>query len=289
MKWTILLVLVACKSDKPAGGRVEEKTKPVEAKATDPACAAKAKELEQWLTQLQDETSSYEINFGWKPVVIDRAPAKVTQQADYLVITPKTVSAYDHSESNHVDNNIGPNADEKKVKERLTTTFGMKGAKDGDDILRIDVDEATPWSEVQKLVDGATQVGYKKVVFAFEATSKVAQPAGVPAKIEDSAMTDEAGKRLDEFRKLCSGWGYSASSMATALVACNCKVDPDEVRAVMWKKEKWHQAHSRVGVEVPIANDGDAIALAGTTPWSEAHKQFLERPEPSRPAKCIKK
>jgi biopolymer transport protein ExbD len=287
--WVLVLALVACKGNEKKSGLVEDKTAEPAPKV-DADCANKANQLQAWLEQLREQKSTEEINFGWQPVVLDLAPAKVTQEVDNVTVTPKSVAAFDSSESNHVGDNIGANADAKKVSERLTTIFKMKTGKD-DDVLRVDVDAATQWSEVAKLVDAAAQVGYTKVIFAFEATSKLAMPNGVTGLTTDSKVTDEANAKLEEMRKTCPGWGYSPAKNAEAIRNCNCKVDPDEVRVQMWKAEMWHQAHTRVGVELAIAKDGRAIEQPGATPWSEAHKMIIDTQilDQKNPAKLVAK
>lgn len=287
--WLLVLALVACKGNEKKSGRVEEKTTEPAPK-TDPDCANKANQLQAWLEQLREQKSTEEINFGWKPVILDLAPAKVTQEVDNVTVTPKSVAAFDTSEANHVGDNIGANADAKKVSERLTTIHNMKTGKD-DDVLRVDVDAATQWSEVAKLVDTAAQVGYTKVIFAFEATSKLAMPNGVTGPTTDRKVADEADAKLEEMRNTCPGWGYSPAKNAEAIRNCNCKVDPDEVRVQMWKAEMWHQAHTRVGVELAIAKDGRAIEQPGVTPWSEAHKMIVDTQilDQKNPAKLVAK
>jgi biopolymer transport protein ExbD len=288
--WLLVLALVACKGNEKKSGRIEEKTAETPAPKADPDCANKTNQLQAWLEQLREQKSTEEINFGWQPVVLDREPAKVSQSVDNATVTPKSVAAFDSSESNHVGDNIGAKADAKKVSERLTAIFNMKSGKD-DDVLRVDVDAAAPWSEVAKLVDAAVQVGYTKVVFAFEATSKLAMPNGVTGPTTDSKVTDEANAKLEEMRKTCPGWGYSPQSNAEAIRNCNCKVDPDEVRVQTWKAEMWHQAHTRVGVELAIAKDGRAIEQPGATPWSEAHKMIVDTQilDQKNPAKLVAK
>jgi hypothetical protein len=102
----LVLALAACgksEREKPHDVPVQGSASVSADKPADPTCA-KGKQLEAFLSGLLVEEASHEINMGWAPVVIDRDASPVSQQVDNVTITPKTVSAYDVSEANHVDN-----------------------------------------------------------------------------------------------------------------------------------------------------------------------------------------
>jgi hypothetical protein len=288
-----LTLLVACKS-----GLQPDKTSPQPgsasaAPAADPACAAKAKELEPFLAGLLVEEATAEINMGWAPVVVDREARPARQDIDNVTITPKTVSAYDASESNHVDNNIEPNTKPEVAKARLAKTFEMKVEKQRgpDDVLRVDVDKDATWGEVVRIVDAAAGAGYKQAVFTFEATSKLTAPAGVEPLTTSEDVHRQANERLEVLKKQCEGWSNAyfamkhvddkvedqkafAKEIADGIAKCNCPFDLDEVRTTFWKAKRWHQAHSRVPVAIELG--ATAIEQAAATPWSEAHKALLD-------------
>jgi hypothetical protein len=66
-----------------------------------------------------------------------------------------------------------------------------------------------------------------------------------------------------------------AKDTAAAIAECNCAVDPDEVRAVMWRNERWQQASPRTGVDVSLGAE-TTIEQPAKTPWSEAHAKLLD-------------
>ena len=291
MKALVLLVLVACgKSEERKSGLQPEKTPA--AKPADPACAAKAKELEPFFAGLMLEKASQEINFGWQPVTIDRPALSIARDIDNVTITPKTVAAYDASESNHVDNNIAPNTKPDVAKDRFAAIFAMKVEKERgpDDVFRLDIDKAATWGEVVRIVDAAAAAGYTQAVFAFEATSKLVPPAGVEPLTTSADVHGAAEHRLDEMLEACRPWRKATWGRRTAnpvedanriaaesvagIIECNCAMDLDEVRAVSWKAARWHQAHTRVPVAVKLGTETTIVEAAATS-WSDAHVKLL--------------
>lgn len=290
----VILLLAACKSDGKKSGRQPEPAPVGSASAADPACANKAKDLEPFLAALLVEEASNEINMGWSPVVVGLEARPVRQDIDNVTITPKTVSAYDVSEANHVDNNIQPNTGADVALARFAKILEMKVEKrrGADDMLRLDIDKDATWGEVTRIVDAATAAGYKQAVFAFEATSKLAPPPGVDAQTTDAEVTAKSEARLGELKKQCAPLGdvvfnlpktdnkideqkAIAKVTADAIVKCNCAVDVDEFRALTWKTKRWHQAHARVPVELELGA-GTTIELPAATPWSEAHAKITD-------------
>jgi hypothetical protein len=306
------LLFVAC--GKSENKREEPVAKPNElagsattagsaAGAPDPQCAAKVKDLEPWLISLQLESSSYEIDFGYKLQKIDRAPSPVEQQIDNVMITEKRIDAFDATESNHAESKLGEKPAQKDVAERLALIHGM--TNDAPDQLRIDVDEKAPWSDVVRVVDAATKAGYTEAVFAFTGTSKLAVPAGVDEWTKKSEDVDAASKKLEEMRKQCKEWGSAlfshvpkstrienatstAKEIAAAIEKCGCVVNVDDVRAQMFKETRWHQAVPRVGVLVKLGAGGTAVTAPAKTAWSEAHAKLLEAAAVGAPAPTVK-
>lgn len=178
-------------------------------KVPDPQCAAKAKELESWLEQFGVETASYEVDFGYVLPVIDRAPSPVEQKVDVVMIAAKSIQAFDVSEHNHVGNNL---ATPKLVAEKLAKLHGMAAGPDErdagpNDQLRVDVDKDATWGSVVGVIDAAQKAGYTDVVFAFTATSKVPQPAGVEPWSTKEEQIKLASDALEAMRKQCKQWG----------------------------------------------------------------------------------
>jgi hypothetical protein len=263
------------------------------AKGPDPACSAKVKELETWLTDFELETSSYEIDFGYKLQPIARAPLPVSQHGDAVEIRATSIEAFDDSEHNHADSKLGANPAQKAVEERLATIHGM--ANDAADRIRIDVDQKALWKDVVRVVSAAEKAGYTEAVFAFTATSKLPVPAGLEAWTQKSEDVDAAGKRIEEMQKQCKAWESAlfshvpkqdraenaraqASEIAAAIEKCNCAVDIEEMKTQMFKRERWKQAVPRVGLTISIG-PGDKsveVAAAGSAPWSDAHAKLVE-------------
>jgi hypothetical protein len=128
-------------------------------------------------------------------------------------------------------------------------------------------------------------------VFAFEATSKLVPPAGVEPLTTDADVKAKAEARVTELRKACEPWQdvvfklpktdnrvdeqkAIAKLTAEAIAKCNCG-EIDEIRELLWKTKRWHQAHPRVPVEVKLGAE-TTIELPSATPWSVAHKGILE-------------
>ncbi|HTL35900.1 MAG TPA: hypothetical protein VL326_22375 [Kofleriaceae bacterium] len=265
----------------------------VVAKAPDPACSAKVKELVPWLTDFELETSSYEIDFGYKLQPIARAPMPVSQHGDDIEIRQKSIEGFDDSEHNHADSKLGANPAQKAVEERLAAMHGM--ANENPDRIRIDVDQKALWKDVVRVVNAAEKAGYKEAVFAFTATSKLPVPAGLEPWTQKSEDVDAAGKRIEDMQATCKEWrsaSYShapkpspledaqalASELAAGIEKCNCAVDIEEVKTQMFKAARWKQAVPRAGVTISIG-PGDKsveVAAAGSAPWSEAHAKLVE-------------
>lgn len=278
MKRVVMLLAAA------ACGNAEEKKTPEEATAkpvagdakaaADPGCAAKAKELEPWLAQLAGEERSHEVDFGYKLVVIDRGAASVEQRIDNVYITPTAIEAFDESEANRADTKLGKHPSQKAVVERVATIKGMgEGVR-----LRVDVDEGARWGDVTRTVDAAVAAGYQEALFAFTARSRLEPPLGVEPYTTSTELFDQAGDRLEALGTTCSGLGKYTSDPArvsAALAGCNCAADPEEVRALLWKRSRWHQARPRVGVVVALGG-GTVVEQPTATPWSEGHAKLLE-------------
>lgn len=282
----ITILLVSCKS-RATESEGRPAPTPIEKPTPDPACAAKAAELAPFLAQLYLESASAEINMGWTPQIVDRTAAPVEQfTADAVTLTPEVKAAFDASETNHVDNNLGVSL------ERLQKTFETKTEKRANHAkLRIDVDVAVTWGDVVGVVDAARTAGYTDVVFAFETVSKLSPPPGVPSRTEDLGSFDKAEARRSELVKLCdplASVGLNAMNdspiqmakargtlTAEALVTCNCKPTPDELKAAIWQTERWTQAHLRTPISIKLAGDS-AIEQPSAMPWSEAHRALLD-------------
>src|SRR5512138_848773 len=88
---------IACRSsDKPSDPPpAKPAVRPIDAApATDPACAAKVKELEPWLAQHETEIASHEIDLGGTLATVDRGAIPLSRHSDWITIG-KSVMAYD--------------------------------------------------------------------------------------------------------------------------------------------------------------------------------------------------
>ncbi|MFT3695084.1 MAG: hypothetical protein QM831_18245 [Kofleriaceae bacterium] len=279
-----LVALVAC-GDKKAPDHDNAPAKP----AND-ACGKKLDGFEPWFASLEAEKRSYEIDFGYTLQSIDREPAPVPKHSDAVEITATKTSVFDVSEHNHAEVKDGP------ITERLVAIHGMKASADEfqpapDDLLRIDVDQQAPWSAVSTVIDAAAKAGYKQVVFAFTAKSKLVPPPGVDDTTKTEQAAREATDKLDALAKQCKKYEHAmmhmqdpklsaaddaakhAKEVAASFVECKCVPDPDEVKKQLWIDARWHQARPRVGVTIDPATV--KIDLPPKTPWSEAHVKIL--------------
>jgi hypothetical protein len=288
----VLIALAACgksgekkAADEPSAD-AKPKVAPIDAApATDPACAQKAKDLEPWIAQLNVEEASFEIDFVYTLVAIDRGAANVEQQIDNVFITPTQIEAFDATESNRADTKLGEKPAQDAVVARLAA---IKGMGDGTR-LRVDVDGAATWGDVTRTLDAAVAAGYTEAVFAFTATSRVAQPPGVEPYTTSIEVFDAARARLDALGETCKGLGRYTTQpddVVESLLGCNCAADPDEVRKLLWVQSRWGQARPRVGVTVALGA-GTTIEQPAATPWSEAHAKLVEAAPEGAPPPAI--
>lgn len=288
MKRIALIALVAACGKGEEKKPVAEKPTAADAKAAaDPACAAKAEELEPWIAQLDKEESTHEVDFVYELVAVDRGAEKVEQRIDNVFVTPTQIEAFDETESNRADTKLGKNPAQKAVAERLATIHGMGQG----DRIRIDVDKAATWGDVARTVDAAVAAGYREALFAFTATSKLEPPAGVESRTTSMEVFDQAGARLDELGKTCPGISEyaDAARIAAALVECHCAVDVEEIRRLAWIQSRWGQARPRTSATVTLGGDGAAeIAQPKATPWSEAHARLLELAAEGAPPPAVR-
>jgi hypothetical protein len=290
-------LLVAC--DKKPADLPKAGAKPAaEAPAADPACAAKVKDLEPWLAKLQLETKSHEIDFGPKLQVIDREPLPVPTHVDAVEIRKTSIAAWDIGEHDHASTKLPEHATAKQLAEFLTTMHATKASADAfepasDDLLRVDVDREAAWGDVAHVIDAATAAGYKNVVLAFTATSKLASPPGVDDTTRTEAAAKAASDQLEALGTRCKPLGSVglhhhrsqvaaedaaafAKETAAAVLACSCAADPGELRKLAWIDARWHQAMPRTGVVLELdANAATTISLPPKTLWSDAYSKLL--------------
>lgn len=314
-KWmAVVLLAAACgkgsKSNDKADGlahlKPETPTKGSAAAppaATDPACSAKVKDLAPWVTALELERSSYEIDFGYKLQKIDRAPLPIAHEIDAVEITASHIEAFDATESNHAESKLGEKPTQKAVEDRLKTIHDMADATP--DRFRLDIDEKATWKDVARVIDAAIKAGYKEAVFAFTATSKLAVPPGDEEWTSKQEDIDAASKKLEELQKTCHAWESALFShvpnkdeavdaknwgteISAAIEKCNCAVSVDDVKAQLFKEARWHQAVPRVGVMVQLADSGTAITSPGKALWSDAHKALVAAAADGAPPPTVK-
>jgi hypothetical protein len=312
------MVLLAClvaacgKSEKKASEaapKTAETKRDEKPAAPDPACAAKVKELEPWLAQLEIETASHEIDWGYKLPQIDRPAIPLSRHADWIAIG-KELMAYDSTvhETTGADKPIAKNA--KAIVEKLKQMHDTPAsAEDKDapsnDQLRLNVDEKAAWSDVVLVANAAAKAGYTELLFAFGATSKLTAPAGLPDLTTSQDDASKANHALEAMRETCKPWDRAvmrhtwnsdraanatteAHETAAALAECNCAVDPDEVKKLTWQTSRWHQAVRRTAIVVKLGGDGaTAITQPGKTPWSQALARLVEAVPAGAPAPAI--
>lgn len=261
-------------------------------------CTATTADLTAWLATLEVENRSHELDFGYVLQVVDRAPMPIPTHVDNVEITPQHISVFDISEHDHAQGSLGDHPTPKAILDRLVATRAQKAGPDEyapapDDLLRLDVDRAVPWGAVAIVVDAATQAGYKHVLFAFTATSRLSRPPGVPETTDTERAAREASDKLDALNAQCKAFQRAArhvpakdlspaddalahaQEMVAALDECKCVPNPDELRKEKWIDAHWHQAKPRVGVEVALDPAATPIVLPALTPWSEAHAKIL--------------
>lgn len=278
--------------NKAPAGRVEEKqpATPTAAPApkTDPACAAKLKDFAAYMTALDEEKASYEIEMFNHLATIDRAPAAMEHEMDTVALTPKDRQGWDASESNHVGGDLGKT--DAEIVASLTKMHGMTDKTP--DRIRVDIDEKTPWSEAVRVVSAIQKAGYKEALFAFNGTSKITPPPGVEPWTTTAEAHDAADAKLKELKKGCKEWDegiiMGTKDLVAALEKCNCAVDLDEVRVQTFKEQRWHQAHPHVGVLVQLGDGGQTIALPAKSTWAEGAKKLVAGPPESAAVPTVK-
>lgn len=301
----VACMLVACGKSQPADppSAINPSAAAKPARPADAACVAKVKDLEPWLAKLDVEKKSYEVDMGPKLQLIDREPVPVPTHVDAVEIRAKSIAAWDIGEHDHASTRLAEHATPKQLSEFLTQMHDQKASADAfepasDDLLRIDVDRDAPWGDVARVLDAATRAGYKRATFAFTATSKLVAPPGVDDKTQTAAAAKAASDQLEALGTRCKQLGdvplhhtrnpepasdasALAKETASAVLACNCAADPDELRRLAWVDARWHQAVPRVGVELALDPAATTtIALPAKTPWSEAHAKLLSATGP---------
>jgi hypothetical protein len=305
----IVALLVACDSKSNRGKEPPPKPRPEPVAVVDPACAAKVKDFEPWITAIQLESASSEIDFGSIMQAIPRAAWPVDQEVDLVIITAKRIDAYDATEHNHVGSSLGQDSSQPKLVAELTRTHGIPpDPKERDagpkDRLRIDVDKDATWGDVARVVEAATTAGYTELVFTFTAISPLTPPAGLPATMTDRQVVLDAEHELEALQDRCKPWSTAlmtgggadrgehakalGKAIAAGILACNCAVDLDKAKQVIWKAQRWHQAKPRVPVRVRLGGDV-VIEQPAATRWSEAHAKLLAAvPEGSATPPAVK-
>lgn len=308
----VVLVAACGKSSEPAREPPPAGSGSGSAVVTSPECAEKVKELGPWLEQLAVEQASHEIDFGYKLQVIERAPLPMPRKIDLVMVKAKSLDAYDLAGTKHEELELANVPAQKDLEAALAQMFATKPdavdkALPPPDLLRIDVDVAARWSEVVRVVDAATKAGYARVMFGFTATSKLQPPIGLPLEVTDADAISKANHRLEEIGdKDCKPlfraavrheWNPDraedvrtrAREKAAAIAACNCAASPDEIRALAWVDAHWHQATIRVPLVVSIGGASPAeIALAKSTPWSDAHARLVAAAPDGQPPPLVK-
>ena len=261
---------------------------PVAEHKVDPACANRLKDFSVYMTALEEEKASYEIEMFNHLATVDRAPAPVEREMDTVDLTPKHAQGWDASESNHVGGDLGKS--DAEIVASLTKMHGMADAHA--DRIRVDIDETTPWSEAVRVVNAIQKAGYKEALFAFNGTSKIIPPAGVEPWTTTAEAHDAATAKLNELKKGCKDWDegiiMGTKDLVAALEKCNCAVDPDEVRIQTFKETRWHQAHPHVGVLVALGDGGQKIAAPAKSTWGDNAKKLVAGPPESAAVPSVK-
>lgn len=313
--WAALVLIAACgkgskSDDQPVGVAHLRHEEPAKGSAVvlppatyDEACAAKLKDFTPWLTALELERSSYEIDFMYKLQKIDRAPLPVPQKIDAVEITASHIEAFDATEANHADSKLGEKPTQKALEDRLKAIHDM--ADETPDRLRADIDEKATWNNVARVMDAAAKAGYKQVVFAFTATSRLAIPPGDNEWTMTREDVDAASKELEEMQKKCPAWDRAifrhvpnpdevvdaknwATEITEAFEKCNCAVSVDDAKVQLFKEARWLQAVPRVGVVVQLADTGATVTSPGKALWSDAHKALLAAAADGAPPPTVK-
>ncbi len=294
-----VLAIASCgKSDKrpekelvPGTNRVaepEHTPAPAIDKKVDPACAAKLKDFSTFMTALEEEKASYEIEMFNHLATIDRAPAPVEREMDTVALTPKAAQGWDASESNHVGGDLGKT--DAEIVASLTKMHGM--TNDNGDRIRVDIDETTPWAEAVRVVGAMQKAGYKEALFAFNGTSKLTPPPGVEPWTTTAEAHDAAEAKLKELKKGCKDWNdgiiVNTKDLVAALEGCNCAVDLDDVRVQTFKATRWHQAHPHVGVLLQLGDGGKTVAASAKSTWGDNAKKLVAGPPESAAVPTVK-
>ncbi len=306
-----LLVLVAAaacggkKGDDPAAkpaatGATAQVAADAAPSAPEPQCAAKVKDLEQWMTTMAGE-GRLELDFGYKLVAAD-VPPHPLDDLDDVEVTPKSTGTYDETEKSHdydaahrLDFPVKP----VELHDRLAKTFALHHAADDanagpDDSLRVDVDEAAPWSAVVTLASAAASAGYTRLVFVFTAKSALSPP---PPSAQSAAIAKDWMEAQETVEKPCKDIEHAffshvpkpkradealaiAHELPAAVLKCNCAADLAALKELWWAQESRPgpgKLRTSVTIELPRGDMGaPGLALPKATTWSDAAPKIIE-------------
>jgi hypothetical protein len=174
-----------------------------------------------------------------------------------------------------------------------------RGEQDQDIVIQ--ADRAVRWAAVASVAATVAYAGYDSVIFVFAPRESMARPQSdlMPKAIDPSKkvpLSPSGGKNkvFAECPEAQAGMSQSidpkagltrkqslerlAKVLPPALRACKCRVNLEDLRAVLWG---WHRGsdHAAYAVGVSLAKPGDQnateITEAPDATWATAHKKIL--------------
>ena len=173
----------------------------------------------------------------------------------------------------------------------------------------VQIDSATPWRVVRRVVATAEASGVDSVVFAFLKPTTVAKPSpsSIDTRIEEiekrpTTLSDKPipnhpleqaygrckpaydGLIATSRRDRSAIRQYLVGGLPDAIEGCQCNVEIEAVKALHWwwsGRRNSEDGAIYVGVRVPLTGERKRVPIssADTTLWSAAHKHVLDSTE----------
>jgi hypothetical protein len=282
-------------------------------------CGQQAAELKEWLQTLAAEgggTDVPKLTSGMKLVALDERAGGFEADAPTIAISGGVVLFDGTPAGNllHPETALHELDGLKRDRETLWQKTHPGKTLPPDRALFFAVDRDESWSDVAALVDIAARLGIARLTFVFEGrhgltepkakivpgwcrmtmSGEAVDPSQKPRMIAEQKASKEIGAIYEgcpEVRELFVEIGkesfdpsrkqaFLEEHLPSAIEACRCNVDIEEVKADQWCAAGRYGAGPKVGHTIAIAPRGapGAFDLVGVAsePWSTAHARVVE-------------
>jgi hypothetical protein len=288
-------------------------------KKEDPQCAAQVAGLRAWVADLDKEGGGFYGEFppvrGKLVSVDDRAD--LTEDAPSLTINGGIVLVNGspvgntRSQPNLVE---GLRDDRRQRRELWEQTHPGQAAPDSPSLLALFA-ATDEWTPIATTLDAAARAGYSRVTFVFDAKTKLSPPPATPVSV--ALLELEHGEKVDPSQKArilaesraretpagrafhsCPEIGEKLSPLGEmaidardkqleldrrvpdGILACGCKVDMNEVKAVFWSQYGRFGGTPKAGDLVTLApHDGAAgvteLAAPSSQSWADVAPRVI--------------